>query len=132
MQNVNFGLTANDYARYRAGFPDAFFDRVFADGYVKADASLVDLGTGTGTLARGFALRGCLVVGIDPSVQMMEQAKELDERVQVKIEYRVARAEKTGFPNSSVDIVAAGQCWHWFDRSKAAQEVKRILKLGGA
>jgi len=63
---------------------------------------------------------------------MMEQAKELDERVQVKIEYRVARAEKTGFPNSSVDIVAAGQCWHWFDRSKAAQEVKRILKLGGA
>jgi SAM-dependent methyltransferase len=130
--NVNFGLTANDYAKYRAGFPDAFFDRVFAEGYVKAGASLLDLGTGTGTLARGFALRGCRVIGIDPSAQMMEQAKELDQQVNAIIEYRVARAEETGVPSSSIDVVTAGQCWHWFDRPNAAQEVKRILKPNGA
>jgi len=126
--NVNFGLTANDYSRYRAGFPAAFFDRVFADGTVTAGASLVDLGTGTGTLARGFALRGCRVIGIDPSEQMLEQARELDKQVNVDVEYRAARAEATGLPDASVDVVTAGQCWHWFDRPKAAQEVRRILK----
>ena len=129
--NVNFGLTSNDYAKFRAGFPDAFFDRVFADGIVKPGASLLDLGTGTGTLARGFALRGCRVIGLDPSTQMLEQAKEIDKQVGVNIEYRVAKAESTGFPDSVFDIVAAGQCWHWFDRPKAAHEVKRILKPYG-
>ncbi len=36
---------------------------------------LVDLGTGTGTLARGFAQRGCNVIGLDISAQLLEQAK---------------------------------------------------------
>jgi len=129
--NVNFGLTADDYAKHRAGFPDAFFDRVYADGFVKPGASLLDLGTGTGTLARGFALRGCRVTGIDPAAEMLEQAKEMDKLAGVEIEYRVAKAEATGLPDSSFDVVTAGQCWHWFDRPKAAQEVKRILKPGG-
>jgi len=129
--NVNFGLTADDYAKFRAGFPDAFFDRVYADGFVKAGAALLDLGTGTGTLARGFALSGCRVTGIDLSAEMLAQAKELDKRAGVEIEYCVAKAEATGLPASSFEIVTAGQCWHWFDRPKAANEVKRILKPGG-
>jgi len=129
--NVNFGFTANDYAKHRAGFPDAFFDRVYADGFVQAGASLLDLGTGTGTLARGFALRGCHVTGIDPSAEMMEQAKEMDKLAGVEIEYHVAKAEATGMHDSAFGIVTAGQCWHWFDRTKAAQEVKRLLKPGG-
>ena len=84
--DVNFGLTADDYAAYRAGFPDAFFDRVFAGGYVKANTSLLDLGTGTGTLARGFAARGCHVTGIDPSEQMIEQARELSKQRELEID----------------------------------------------
>ena len=67
--NVNFGLTAEDYAKHRAGFPDVFFARVFNEGIVREGDSLVDLGTGTGTLARGFAQRGCDVIGLDISAQ---------------------------------------------------------------
>lgn len=129
--DINFGLTADDYARFRAGFPDTFFDRVFADGYVKANASLLDLGTGTGSLARGFAARGCRVTGVDRSEQMIEQAKELSKQLGLNIAYSVATAEDTGLPDSSFDIVTAGQCWHWFDRPKVAQEVSRLLKPNG-
>jgi ubiquinone/menaquinone biosynthesis C-methylase UbiE len=129
--NVNFGLTSTDYAKFRAGFPDVFFERVFADGFVKSGDFLADLGTGTGTLARGFALRGCRVVGIDRSEQMIEQAKELSKQMDVDVEYRVATAEQTGLPDSSADVVTVGQCWHWFDRAKAAFETKRILKPKG-
>ena len=28
---------------------------------------VVDLGSGTGALARGFAIRGCVVTGVDPA-----------------------------------------------------------------
>ena len=129
--NVNFGLTADDYAKHRAGFPDEFFERVFSQGIVKAGYSLVDLGTGTGTLARGFAQRGCKVIGLDISAQLLEQAKDLSEQAGLSIDFRFAKAEQTGLPDDTFDIVSAGQCWHWFDRPAAAVEVRRILKPNG-
>jgi SAM-dependent methyltransferase len=129
--DVNFGLTADDYTKHRAGFPDTFFERVFADGYVKAGDTLLDIGTGTGTLARGFAMRGCHVTGTDYSAQMVERAKEMRKQQGLDVVFRVAPAEETGFPDSTFDIVTAGQCWHWIDRPRAADEVKRILKPGG-
>jgi len=55
--NVDFGKTAGDYGKYRAGFPDQLFDRLFSAGIVREGETALDLGTGTGTLARGFALR---------------------------------------------------------------------------
>jgi len=127
----NFGLTAQDYAKHRAGFPDEFFDRVFADGIVNPNASLLDLGTGTGTLARGFAARDCSVIGLDISSQLLEQAKDLSLQQGLDIEFRLGKAEETELPDKSFDVVSAGQCWHWFDRPRAATEVKRLLKPGG-
>ncbi|MFN8432868.1 MAG: methyltransferase domain-containing protein [Anaerolineales bacterium] len=127
----DFGLTAKDYAKHRAGFPDEFFDRVFSEGIVKPHASLLDLGTGTGTLARGFAARDCSVIGLDISAQLLEQAKDLSLQQGLDVEFRLGKAEETGLPDGSFDVVSAGQCWHWFDRPQAAQEVKRLLKSGG-
>ena len=31
-----------------------------------------------------------------------------------------------------LDVVAAGQCWHWFDRPRVAAEAGRLLVPGGA
>ena len=92
---------------------------------------MVDLGTGTGSVARGFARRGCRVLGIDPAEPLLQQARLLDVAEGVLIDYRIARAEETGFPSHSVDVVSAGQCWHWFDRGRATAEVARILRPEG-
>ena len=129
--NINFGLTAEDYAKHRAGFPDWFFERVFNEGIVKAGDLLADLGTGTGTLARGFAERGCTVTGIDISAQLMEQARDFALQAGLEVDFRFAKAEATGLPDDHYDVVTAGQCWHWFDRPVAALEMKRILKPNG-
>jgi len=128
----DFGLTVTDYARHRAGFPDSLFERLAAYGVGGKDQLVIDLGTGTGSLARGFASRGCKVVGIDPAAAMLEAARALDAGAGVSVEYRVARAEETGFADAFFDVVTAGQCWHWFDRPKAAAEARRILKPGGS
>jgi SAM-dependent methyltransferase len=42
-----------------------------------------------------------------------------------------AKAEETRFPDRSFDLVAAGQCWHWFDRVRATAEARRVLVSGG-
>jgi SAM-dependent methyltransferase len=128
----DFGATAGDYARHRAGFPDSLFERLAALGIGRAGQAVVDLGTGTGSLARGFARRGCRVIGIDPAPEMLQAARALEADAGVRVEYRVARAERTGLPDAACDVVTAGQCWHWFDRPRAAAEVARILRNDGA
>jgi len=130
ISGTNFGAAAADYGTFRAGFPDSLYDRLSEFGVGSSDQKIVDLGTGTGTLARGFAVRGCDVVGIDPDDRMLSQARELDSQRSIRVKYVQATAENTGLEDSSIDVVSAGQCWHWFDRPKATQEVLRILKRG--
>ena len=74
---VNFGRTAADYARYRAGFPALLFDELAARGVAVAGRRVLDLGTGTGTLARGFAARGAEVVALDPAESLLAQGRVL-------------------------------------------------------
>lgn len=128
---IDFGATAVDYAKHRAGFPNSLFNKLSEYGIGLPGQSIVDLGTGTGTLARGFANRGAYAIGIDPSVSLLEQARQLTESAQIKVDYRVASAEDTGLPDASADVVTAGQCWHWFDRGRAVKEITRILKANG-
>jgi len=129
--DIDFGKTASDYAKHRAGFPDRFFDRLFSDGSVAQGDRVLDLGTGTGTIARGLAKRGCFVTGLDPSDAMLEQAKALAAEEGVDIRLVQARAEETHLPAGSFDVVIAGTCWHWFDRAIAPLEARRVLKPSG-
>ena len=133
--SVDFGRTADDYAENRAGFPPSLVRRLqqylAAAGQDLTGARALDLGTGTGTLARGLAQAGLQVEGLDPSENMLAQAKKLDARAGVEIDYHLAAAEDSGLAAGQFDLVTAGQCWHWFDRPQAAAEVLRLLKPGG-
>jgi SAM-dependent methyltransferase len=129
--DIDFGKTAKDYGQYRAGFPVEFYARVAAFGVGLPGQRLLDLGTGTGTLARGFALRGCDVTGLDRSPALIAEAERLDAHAGVSIHYVTATAEATGLPDRSFDVVTAGQCWHWFDRERAARESQRLLVREG-
>lgn len=129
--STNFGAAAKDYAKYRAGFPRSLFDRLAALGLCRAGSTVVDLGTGTGTLARGFAVCGATVTGIDPDDRLTREAVALDQAANVTIEYQRGTAEHVPVCDSFADIVSAGQCWHWFDGVAAAREISRILKADG-
>ncbi|GIF14689.1 class I SAM-dependent methyltransferase [Actinoplanes teichomyceticus] len=131
MSQVDFGRTARDYARHRAGFPPALLDRLAAYGVGAAGQTVLDLGTGTGSLARLFALRGATVTGIDLAEPLLDEARRLDRAAGVDVTYAVAAAERTGLPGAAFDVVAAGQCWHWFRADEAAAEARRLLRRGG-
>ncbi len=129
---IDFGRTAADYGAHRAGFPDALYDRLLGFGIGEPGQRLLDLGTGTGVLGRGFALRGCKVIGLDPSDKLIDEARRLDGEAGVETAYLTASAEDTGLPGGAFDVVTAGQCWHWFDGPRAAAEARRLLVSGGA
>lgn len=128
---IDFGRTAADYATHRQGFPEPLWDRLEAMGIGFADRDLVDLGTGTGAVARALAGRGARVTALDPAPSLLAEAARLAALEGLDIEFREATAEATGLPGEAFDIVTAGQCWHWFDRRRASAEVFRLLRKGG-
>jgi SAM-dependent methyltransferase len=131
VNSVDFGRTADDYSRHRAGFPDELADRLARLGIGGPGQDVVDLGTGTGSLARLFALRGATVTGVDPAAPLLDKARLLDARVGVEVRYVEGAAERTGLADDSADVVTAGQCWHWFRAAEATAEVRRLLRPGG-
>ena len=128
---VDFGKAAVDYGRHRAGFPDALYDRLAPYGLGGPGQRVLDLGTGTGSLGRLFAGRGAAVVGLDPSSDLLAQARRIDAAEGLETAYVVARAETAPFGAGTFDTVTAGQCWHWFERARAAGEARRLLAPGG-
>jgi SAM-dependent methyltransferase len=128
---VDFGRAADDYAKHRPGFPAEFYDHVRHAGVGLPGQRVLDLGTGTGTLARGFAERGCVAVGVDPSPAMLAEATKAATAEGLAVTWVCARAEATDLPDRDFDVVSAGQCWHWFGRSRAAAEAVRLLRPGG-
>lgn len=130
-REIVWGRTSADYAKYRPGYPASFFERMTALGVGLAGQRVLDLGTGTGVLARAFAGQGCDVVGMDLSAGQVEAARELAERDDVEVDFRVGPAECTGLPDASFDVVTAAQSWLYFNHEVTIPEVKRLLVPGG-
>ncbi|MBI5365716.1 MAG: class I SAM-dependent methyltransferase [Planctomycetes bacterium] len=128
---VDFGAAAGDYARHRRGFPPLLFELLAGFGIGRPGQQALEVGTGTGSLARGLAGAGARVVGLDPSAPLMAEARALDREQGIATAYVRARAERTPFRAASFHLVAAGQCWHWFDGPAAAAECRRLLRPGG-
>jgi SAM-dependent methyltransferase len=129
--HVDFGRTSSDYLKHRAGFPDSFFQRLEREGVLRPGLRAVDVGTGTGTVARGLAARGCAVTALDIAAPQLEAARQAATREGLSIDFRLGGAESTGLPSGAFDLYVAGQCWHWFDRDAAAREAARLLVPGG-
>ena len=130
-RSFDWGCTSADYARYRPGYPPSFYERITSLGIGRNGQRVLDLGTGTGVIARELARRGCVVTGIDVSERQVDEAQHLAQEEALAIDFFVCPAENTGLPVSSFDVVTAGQSWLYFDRDRAVAEVKRLLVPGG-
>lgn len=129
--NIDFGLTAKDYSRYRKGYPSELYERLKKYDVGVKDQSILDLGTGTGYFARGLAKQGANVTGVDISKALLEEAKKLDQESNVNIHYINSEAESLPFSSSKFDVVTAAQCWHWFQSEEVLKEIRRVLKKQG-
>jgi len=128
---IDFGKAADDYAAHRQGFPSDFMTRLAAHGVGAPGQRALDVGTGTGLMARALAKAGCVVTGLDPSPELLAKAREASAAEGQPIEFVEGVAEELPFEDASFDLVTAATSWHWFDPTSAAQEAARVLTPEG-
>lgn len=121
----HFSSVAAEYARFRPHYPAALL-RYVAD-LAPGRTLAWDCATGNGQAAVGLAEFFDRVVATDASANQVAHAIP-----HPKVEYLVARAEASGLPSASVDLVTVAQALHWFDLDAFYAEVRRALRPGGA
>lgn len=127
----SFDAWADDYERYRPGYPVELFDLIADRLELTADAEVVDLGAGTGKVARATAKRGWRTTAVDPGERMLDVLRRHAAEEGTVIEVVPARAEETGLPSAAFDAALAGEAYHWFDAPSALGEMARIVRPGG-
>jgi ubiquinone/menaquinone biosynthesis C-methylase UbiE len=122
-QARSFDRAAEEYERTRPDYPDAVLD-VLPLGF---EATVVDVGAGTGKLTRVLARRYSRVLAVEP----LDRMRAILERVVPAAESHAGSAEKLPLPDASVDGVFAAQAFHWFANDEAVAEFGRVLRPGG-
>lgn len=128
---IDWGKTSGDYSAHRPGPPLSFYKRLAALGVGLPRQRILDLGTGTGVLARQFAAQGAVVSGIDVSSEQIAAARNLAAEDNLNVEFVVGCAEQLPWQAATFDIATANQSWLYFDKSKVVPELHRVLKPGG-
>ncbi|MGE3510331.1 MAG: class I SAM-dependent methyltransferase [Vicinamibacterales bacterium] len=105
--------------------------RVAAAAGIQTGHRVLDVGCGTGVLACAAAERtgsDGVVVGLDPSPQMLAVAR----RKPCRVEWREGRAEALPFTDGSFDAVVSQAAITFFDPPETAlAEMLRVLRPGG-
>lgn len=114
----------------------ATFQALAAAVGIQPGQRVLDVGCGTGYFARLIAARvgaDGLVVGVDPSISMLNYARRKAART-VNSEFQIGAAEALQAPDDHFDVVVSSLVMHHLPedlRLRALQEMRRVLCPGG-
>jgi SAM-dependent methyltransferase len=125
-----FSNRVENYQKYRPYYPPAIIETLRSECGLAPESVVADIGSGTGILTELFLANGNTVYAVEPNREML-LAGERRLGGRPGFHNIAGRAEATMLPDRSVDFVAVGQAFHWFDREAARSEFCRIFKRGG-
>ena len=118
----SFGTDPERYHRSRPRYPAACI-RDLVDEFPGRD--VLDVGVGTGIVARQLQTAGCSVLGVDVDARMAASARRRG------VEVEVAPFETWDPAGRVFDAVVAGQTWHWVDPVAGTAKAAQVLRPRG-
>ena len=126
-----FASTVAYYESARPAYAPAFFAAAARELELRGDERLLDVGTGPGLLAIGFAPYCAEVVGLDPEPDMLAAARDAAQRAGVRLSLIEGRVEDAPETLDAFDVVTIGRALHWLDRTTALAKFERLVKPTG-
>ena len=127
-----FATTAEFYEQYRPPYPVEFFRTFVQKLALDKRHALIDLGTGPGVLALGFAPYVGRLIGVDPEPAMLAAARAAAKRTNADVTFIEGKAEDLPADIGSFDLVTIGRALHWMDHSALGPVLARLVAPGGA
>lgn len=118
------------YRRYRSRYPREIIPLLHEKCGLTPESIVADIGAGTGMLAELFLENGNRVLAVEPNAEMRAACEELTAQFP-QLKCVDGTAENTRLPDGSIDLIAVGRAFHWFDHAKCRPEFKRILRPDG-
>jgi SAM-dependent methyltransferase len=126
-----FATTVALYEELRPPYPPAFFREVVQRLALDKQHALIDLGTGPGLLALGFAPYVGRIVGVDPEPAMLAAAKKAAERASQPFTLIAGKAEDLPDDVGHFDVVTIGRALHWMEREPTLKRLERLVAPEG-
>jgi SAM-dependent methyltransferase len=117
----SFGDAADVYDEARPSYPPELVELLLEDAPLRA----LDVGCGTGKVARLLMARGVRVLGIEPDARMAAVAGRHG------VEVEVSSFETWDTRGRTVPLLVCGQAWHWIDPTAGAAKAAAVLVPGG-
>jgi ubiquinone/menaquinone biosynthesis C-methylase UbiE len=122
-----FASTVELYEHFRPPYPVEFFRTVAQKLNLSKQHALIDLGTGPGLLALGFAPYVGRVTGVDPEPAMLAAARAGAQRAGQALTLIEGRAEDLPESVSRFDLVTIGRALHWMDKDALGALFERLV-----
>jgi SAM-dependent methyltransferase len=119
---------AEDYERYRPGYPVEVVDRVL-DYAADPVRTAVEIGAGTGKATRRFATRGMAITAVEPDVGMLEVLRRETAGLDVE---PVQSTFETFDAEARFDLLYSAAAWHWTDPTTRWGRTATLVRPGGA
>jgi SAM-dependent methyltransferase len=122
-----FSNRVENYVKYRPHYPKDIIAYLKPEINFDETFIVADIGSGTGILTEIFLQNKNKTIGVEPNAAMRLKAEEFLNKY-ANFTSIDATAESTTLENESVDLIVAGQAFHWFDGVKTKAEFQRIAK----
>lgn len=122
---------ANYYAKYRAKYPEEFFDYIKDSFKLDGKGKLLDIGCGTGQIAIPFSSHFEEVLGVDSEQDMIEQAQKEGEGAGINnVKWLCEKAENID-NLGKFRIITIGKAFHWMQQEIVLKKAYEVLEEGG-
>jgi SAM-dependent methyltransferase len=118
------------YDRVRPGYPDELMADLAAITDMDDNASVLEVGCGTGQATRSLATLGHSITAVEPGVRMAALARERMTNFG-NVEVETSTFEEWNDRVRRFDVIVAASAWHWVDPSVGWQRAHNLLKPGG-
>ncbi|RYX82478.1 class I SAM-dependent methyltransferase [bacterium] len=125
-----FSNRVENYVKYRPSYPRQIIETLEGECGLSPQSIVADVGSGTGILTALLLKHGNTVYAVEPNADM-RAAAEIQLGDEAKFLSVNGTAEATTLEDESVDLVVAGQAFHWFEPVATRREFQRILRPGG-